>query len=260
MAHSYGTFIFFLLLALMQTACGGRNIDYDKSHPLHGKELTFERPIVYESGVKERVVNEETRKYNNVLRWLDDGSSIGFRHFEKGFVELRYVPSRTKFKVVKSFRVIPWGYQVAFSNEYRVLVLQDERGVLSTLPEFKLDAASRRRFDDISKVDVDLLDELASQQKSCDITVRIRTPIDTHDKDIVQRLPDYRRYADFYHGKLKHYDLESRLVTFEANADFLAFILSAKFDLGIADVAEVHRDQKLPRHSKGSTRASYAGR
>lgn len=47
------------------------------------------------------------------------------------------------------YKVIPWGLQNSFSNEYTVLIMEDEEGLLSTIGEFIIEKDEWRDKGDI---------------------------------------------------------------------------------------------------------------
>jgi len=191
--------------------------------------------MVYVKGLKKNLEDKESTKYKRYLYWLEATENLRFDMFITDFKQVSYVPSETEFEVLKSFRVIPWGFQTAFTGEYRVLVLRDPQKVVSTLPEFMLKAGVDRNAARLHKR-IEFIDKLASENGRCEVTAKVREPIDRHDKDIAQRISDYEKYANFYEGKLIRFDLDRRLVTFEGGADMMALIYSSQFDLGLQKI------------------------
>ena len=125
--------------------CGGRRIVYDKDDfHLIGKEIIFETDMAYLIDLKPGAAGKEGKKYNRLLMNKRTASLLGDYLFVDGIRNEQQVKKGMVFTVAKSFVLIPWGLQRAFSHRFRILVLVDEDGHFSTCNESSVEASEWR--------------------------------------------------------------------------------------------------------------------
>ena len=124
-------YVFFLHFL---NGCGGRSIYYDKSYEKLNKTVIFSEKMYYLQNIIPQIIDTESAKYNRDLI-NDHQDFLGKNNFIDNIKIKLPVKNGMCFKVVKSFEVIPWGLQKEFSSRYRMLVLEDEDGLLSTTSE-----------------------------------------------------------------------------------------------------------------------------
>lgn len=118
---------------LFLTSCGQKIIYDSEGDTLHGKVIVFKIPMVYAQNLKLGVLSKEEHKYNRYLMMKYFSDFLYDHNYEGGKKQNTLIKEGMRFTVKKSFRIIPWGLMTAFSAESRVLVLEDESGLLFTI-------------------------------------------------------------------------------------------------------------------------------
>ena len=124
-------FIFWLCLIL--NGCGGNKVKYYSHDPdFHGRELTFNVPMVYvlTKGF-ENYFSKEASKYGKEL-FVSAEPEI-FQQFYGEAIQIKSIPTDMKFVIKKSFLDIPYGFISIFNSEIFYLVLEDENKVESVI-------------------------------------------------------------------------------------------------------------------------------
>ena len=133
------TFVILMITLLLSSGCGGKSVEYDdQNYPAIGRTIVFLTPMIYARNLGKRFRDTESMKFNRLL--LREGDHVfSGTEFESGKNEIQRIKENMRFEVVRSFKVIPWGLQTRFSDEYRVLVIRDQNGVLYTIVELIID-------------------------------------------------------------------------------------------------------------------------
>lgn len=123
------------LSTIFFSSCGQKDVYDPEGFNLQGKVISFRTPMIYAQNWKRGVAGgKEQYRYNRYLM-PEFYSYVPYdHHYEGGKKQLHPVKKGMRFTIKKSFHVVPWGLQTAFTGEYRVLVLEDEYGLLSTIP------------------------------------------------------------------------------------------------------------------------------
>lgn len=129
--------VFPLIASIVAIAgCGGKSITIDPiSATLHGREVRFIREMYYLTNFKPKLLGPGIDQYQCYLIKAQEAPNFPKNIFKENEKRLKKVESGLRFTVYSSFMVEPWGYQKAFSPEYRVLVLKTEMGRLCTILE-----------------------------------------------------------------------------------------------------------------------------
>jgi len=116
----------------------GRSIEYDSKYELLGKTVVFKTPMLYTSNLKRNIIGSEGYKYNRYLIREREVQSYYDHFYKSGKAEFEKIKKGMAFKINKSYEVIPWGLQTAFSSKYRILVLLDDKKHASIILEVKI--------------------------------------------------------------------------------------------------------------------------
>lgn len=133
-AISTANTLFVLALLFLPTGCsGGSHAEYaPASHPWVGKCAAFSEPMVYLTNLStEFVEHEEIVRIGRYLVRADDAEQFKTLPTGRDLI-VTPVPAGTTFEVTAVFTIIYKGYSRAFSANFDMAVLRDDRGQVST--------------------------------------------------------------------------------------------------------------------------------
>lgn len=221
------------------------------SDPAVGKIIELNLPMVYstdEIDVCLECSSPRTIEINRELLCFRQTASHYPHIYKDGYKHLTYVPSTTKFTVQEVFRPHHYGIISIDSGpgDYRMYVLRDHNGTLSTAVADIIDDPKRRCGTDVFYTDLHKKLLLFSENKD---KVKVALTLynsSTHkdgdsteidQNDIIQKL---NTLPSPYHvtniQKVDSYLPGMKAVTLETDVNSLAYIIANKLELNILEI------------------------
>lgn len=212
-------------------------IAYERNSEWVGKNVVFNRPMAYIKNFNRHVYDTKSDTLNRVLSPLEQTYNPWFHNYKNGVKDIEYVESDTSYTVISSYRSVPALLSKLFSSGFRMHILEDEHGVVSTISDLYLEDSKRGYEGDKEFIEeVYFLDDAKRDKSTCVLKAFIRWDKTgkTSEASIISNL---RTYIAFYGGQVTELR-QGQGVEIKGDADVMAFVYSSKVELGISKILD----------------------